>query len=1078
MKFFLFTLFVLINGVSYSQSVGQPCVTDVLLKNLTDNFPEVKQRLESFEEVLRNTRIDTTNKFENAIPVPGSITIPVVVYVVHDGTALTNISDAQVVTQISALNDYFFNTGIKFCLGTKVNGANPIPTVNASDVQTTAGIIHVNNAILSNHFSNAQQGLVDTANTQITKDRYLRIWVVKSIDGTASGILGYSMFPNTSYVFDGIVMRYDTFGNGNPNMLVNYNLGKVLVHEVGHYLGLYHTFEGGCSTITGDCSTDGDRVCDTPRIAAPNFNCITGTNSCVETPTILDDLSNYMDYGNNYCQDHFTNGQIERMLAVLSSSRSSLYTTQNLIYTATCGTSSLISSTITPSNFTPCASSTVATTFDAPFATTYSWDFGDNFATVSNPNTANTQNASHIYTSAANSPYTVTLTVTNSSGNSSISSEKIYVTDCASINNNNAYWYVSNHCGLDFATGRPIFDVTFPYSNLNNLSCNSQCDTNGDLLFYTNSFKVWNKQHAQINASDLMNNNNGRTSYQVVIVPKPPLVGNEISEYYIFAQQPHFESASDRGFRYNIVNVSGTTATMGVMQQPIILPATYGFDTAADGALLGSNGISAVKKCDGNDYWILATLKKGSTLYLVVFSLTSSGLTYQSERILTTIGGGYAPDNMIEMSPNGNKLLFWNPHNSVYTSRIYDFNKAEGLVSSAFSSIALPQSTGLYGQMFGCSFSPDSNLIYSTDHFGKKIYQFNINSINVNNSRKEIASTLPALWSMQMGPDNKLYITMTGIGYNQKLSVIHNPNELSTTENPNACNFTTNGPNATVPNATASPALPNVIDAKQETAYFEPNTPNVICKYITACNTYKFFPNVCGTSFVWTFTNTTLGTSTTTTATNPTYNFAQNGTYIVTVKNSANELLGTSSPIVITNASASVITGSTTACLDRLNEKITNNSTTVNTEESVTWSITGGVGTITGSINNQPSVNINWTSLPGIITLTKVNAAGCTSVTTQTITAYCQLLGIETFSREDITVSPNPSSGLFTINIPNFIGKIDLQVVDVYGRIILKESDSITTGGKNIDLSNCLSGMYIIKINGSEFTYSQKIIKN
>jgi hypothetical protein len=380
--------------------------------------------------------------------------------------------------------------------------------------------------------------------------------------------------------------------------------------------------------------------------------------------------------------------------------------------------------------------------------------------------------------------------------------------------------------------------------------------------------------------------------------------------------------------------------------------------------------------------------------------------------------------------------------------------------------------------MFGCSFSPDSNVLYSTDYFGKKLYQFNVNSINVNNTRKEIASTLPALWSIQMGPDNKLYITMTGVGYNQKLSVIHKPNELSTTENPNACNFTTDGPKATVPNSNASPALPNIIDAKQETAYFEPNTPNVICKYITACNTYKFFPNVCGTSFIWTFTNTTLGTSFTTTVTNPTYNFTQNGTYIVTVKSSDNVLLGTSYPIIITNASSSAITGSTAACLARFNEKITNNSTTVNTEESVTWSITGGAGTITGSINNQSSVNINWTSLPGIITLTKVNAAGCTSTTTQTITAYCQPLGVETFSGEDLIVIPNPSTGLFTINIPNFSGKIDLQVFDVSGRIILEESDSFITGEKNIDLSNCLSGMYIIKINSFEFTYSQKIIKN
>ena len=91
----------------------------------------------------------------------------------------------------------------------------------------------------------------------------------------------------------------------------------------------------------------------------------------------------------------------------------------------------------------------------------------------------------------------------------------------------------------------------------------------------------------------------------------------------------------------------------------------------------------------------------------------------------------------------------------------------------------------------------------------------------------------------------------------KKLSVIHNPNNLATIEDPNACNFTINGPVAPGFVGRVGPGLPNTIEAKQETAYFSPNTPNVISKYITACNTYKFFPNVCGTSFVWTFTNTT-----------------------------------------------------------------------------------------------------------------------------------------------------------------------------------------------------------------------------
>jgi hypothetical protein len=80
----------------------------------------------------------------------------------------------------------------------------------------------------------------------------------------------------------------------------NYNLGASLIHETGHWAGLYHTFEGG------SCFGNGDLVDDTPV-------CPTRKNSCPD-----DDVSNYIDYSYDSCMDHFTKGQIARMHMVLN----------------------------------------------------------------------------------------------------------------------------------------------------------------------------------------------------------------------------------------------------------------------------------------------------------------------------------------------------------------------------------------------------------------------------------------------------------------------------------------------------------------------------------------------------------------------------------------------------------------------------------------------------------------------------------------------------------------------------------------------------------------------------------------
>jgi len=131
------------------------------------------------------------------------------------------------------------------------------------------------------------------------------------------GFLGYAYYPTvvaTQYeVLDGVVLAYGTLPNAYQPGISDipgfiYNLGATGTHEVGHYLGLAHTFEGKCSTLN-------DAVADTPAEKSPDFYCTIGRNSCSDGNGMpeLDPIHNFMDYSDDVCLDEFTLGQSERM---------------------------------------------------------------------------------------------------------------------------------------------------------------------------------------------------------------------------------------------------------------------------------------------------------------------------------------------------------------------------------------------------------------------------------------------------------------------------------------------------------------------------------------------------------------------------------------------------------------------------------------------------------------------------------------------------------------------------------------------------------------------------------------------
>ena len=216
--------------------------------------------------------------------------VPVYVHVMADSKGNGNVTNTQISQQITVLT--------KTYAGQESSAAS-----NTGFTFRIAGVDRFFNTTWHKDRSSSSY----RSQTRRGGANALNIWLVDFYPN-----LGIATFPwddARQPRIDGIRVQYSTVPGGSLN---HFNLGETATHEAGHWFGLYHTFQGGCTTTN-------DEVRDTPAQESPSSGCPQGRDSC-SLPG-LDPIHNYMDYSYDSCYNQFTSGQTSRMHTMFSAYR-------------------------------------------------------------------------------------------------------------------------------------------------------------------------------------------------------------------------------------------------------------------------------------------------------------------------------------------------------------------------------------------------------------------------------------------------------------------------------------------------------------------------------------------------------------------------------------------------------------------------------------------------------------------------------------------------------------------------------------------------------------------------------------
>ena len=331
-KIYLALLFAFMGLCALAQ---RECATMEVYEYQKENNPSIELRQQEIEQ-FTNDFVNNQSGGDRAL-----VTIPVVVHVIYN-TTTENISDAQILSQITVLNNDFrkmnadvsgtpsvfqpfaADANIEFCLASvDPNGA------------ATNGITRTSSSVTAFSTNDAMKFTSSGGKDAWSASQYLNIWVC-DISG---GILGYAQFPGGSASTDGVVNDYQYFGTIGT-ATAPFNKGRTATHEVGHWLNLRH--------IWGDSNCGNDLVSDTPTQQTSNYGCPAFPKVTCSNGPNGDMFMNYMDYTDDACMFMFSTGQASRMQALFASGGARFGLTSSVGCGApgtSCGTPSGLSTT-------------------------------------------------------------------------------------------------------------------------------------------------------------------------------------------------------------------------------------------------------------------------------------------------------------------------------------------------------------------------------------------------------------------------------------------------------------------------------------------------------------------------------------------------------------------------------------------------------------------------------------------------------------------------------------------------------------------------------------------------------------